>query len=55
MLFLVSAFFLDTTSFQENCSEQLLRCGSDVAFLSCDAVKVPLRDSSVDAVVTDLP
>ncbi|EYC45812.1 hypothetical protein Y032_0416g1087 [Ancylostoma ceylanicum] len=39
----------------ENCKEQLLRCGSDVSFLSCDAVDLPFRDSLVDAIVTDLP
>ncbi|RCN28040.1 hypothetical protein ANCCAN_26221, partial [Ancylostoma caninum] len=40
---------------QENCREQLLRCGSDVAFLGCDAVSLPFRDSLFDAIVTDLP
>ncbi|KAL6737203.1 hypothetical protein Aduo_010868 [Ancylostoma duodenale] len=40
---------------EEHCKEQLLRCGSDVAFLSCDAVNLPFRDNLVDAIVTDLP
>ncbi|KAK6751594.1 hypothetical protein RB195_003168 [Necator americanus] len=38
-----------------NCEEQLLQIASEVAFLKCDAVELPFRESSVDAIVTDLP
>uniref|UniRef100_A0A158QLF5 UPF0020 domain-containing protein n=1 Tax=Haemonchus placei TaxID=6290 RepID=A0A158QLF5_HAEPC len=38
------------------CSRNLLsQCGSVVAFIACDAVNLPFSESSIDAVVTDLP
>ncbi|ETN69218.1 hypothetical protein NECAME_05323 [Necator americanus] len=48
--------FSGTPSASEvNCEEQLLQVASEVAFLKCDAVELPFRESSVDAIVTDLP
>lgn len=40
---------------KRNCDDQLLRAGSEVAFVSCDATVLPFADSSIDAIVTDLP
>ncbi|KAK5967942.1 UPF0020 domain-containing protein [Trichostrongylus colubriformis] len=39
----------------QHCSNELLRSGSEVAFVACDAVHLPFPESSIDAIVTDLP
>ncbi|XGW28149.1 hypothetical protein V3C99_008169 [Haemonchus contortus] len=39
----------------QHCSTELSQSGSVVAFMACDAVELPFSESSIDAVVTDLP
>ncbi|KAK6051975.1 methyltransferase domain protein [Cooperia oncophora] len=33
----------------------LLQSGSEVAFITCNAVSLPFAESSIDSIVTDLP
>ncbi|VDM82984.1 unnamed protein product, partial [Strongylus vulgaris] len=40
---------------KEYCAQPLLQSGSEVEFLYCDAGELPLRESSIDAIITDLP
>ncbi|PIO73722.1 hypothetical protein TELCIR_04296 [Teladorsagia circumcincta] len=39
----------------QHCIAELLQSGSELAFVSCDAVNLPFSESSIDSIVTDLP
>ncbi|CAJ0603516.1 unnamed protein product [Cylicocyclus nassatus] len=40
---------------KRNCAQHLYQGTSKLEFLCCDATELPLRDNSVDAIITDLP